>query len=619
MVRPARCKERALPEDIALIDSTTARSFRSKVHETIRGGGAARLLPGLLFVVTASCTTDDVVPHRAGPDSGTPNGDSGVDGSAPDAGAGGDSGATTPDAGPAIPVTTKSGVVIGKKDGATSAFLAIPYAAPPTGSNRWRAPQPVTPWTAPRDATQPSKVCPQIQAGGSTIDTRSDEDCLTVNVWTPSADPSAKLPVMFWIHGGAFVFGSGAEAYYDGSKIATAGDVVVVTINYRLGALGYLALPELTAESKDHPTSGNYGIEDQQFALQWVKDNIAAFGGDPAAVTIFGESAGGFSTCAHLIAPGSKGLFVRAISESGLCDGLITRTLASVYPEGDLLAKTLGCTDASTVLTCLRGKTSDALVNAFPAGTAPGGIFYQGAEAGDGGTDAGADGGAAVGTSWMPVVDGDIIPVPVAEVGPSFQKVPLLLGTNRNEYALFTSPVLGGAPVTSDAEYKGALDGTFGAARGAKIYAEYPTSAFASADDALVEATTDGAFACPARRLARAASTAGADVYLYAFAHVPEKPLLPGLGSFHSSEMSYVFGFDDPLQATQADEQPLVTAMQGYWTRFAKTGDPNGAGAPTWPKYDAATDADLSLNLPAPTSETGHRKATCDFWDALAE
>jgi para-nitrobenzyl esterase len=537
----------------------------------------------------------------------------GSGGAPPTGGSTGTGGATSADdAGVTFTATTKSGVVIGKADAKTRAFLGIPYAGPPTGVNRWKPPLPVTPWTTPRDARTPAKVCPQITVGGSTIDTRSDEDCLTLNVWTPEPAAAKALPVMVWIHGGAFLFGSGAETFYDGSTLVSAGNLVVVTINYRIGALGFLSHPALTKESADHATSGNYGFEDQQAALRWVKDNIGAFGGDPGQVTIFGESAGGYSVCSHLVAPGSKGLFQRAISESGYCSGYLGTTREDAYPNGQALALALGCADGAKTLECLRAKTPDDFLHAFDAAgpSLPGGLFFQG----DGKE---ADGGVMGTQRWNPVVDGTVIPVRVADVGPSFNKVPLLLGTNADEGTLFTSPTLfKGVPVANDAEYQTALGRTFGADT-AKVVAQYPSASFKTANDALNVVANDSFFACPARRLARNAAAAGADVFLYAFHHAPEMPLIPGLGSYHAAEFSYIFGFDTVLAKTQDDELPLATLMRGYWTRFVNTGDPNGGDAPSWPKYTAAGDQNLGLDIPTSALETGTKKAKCDFWDSI--
>lgn len=581
--------------------------------------GRFQLAKLLVAFLLAACSSED---EHAGP-GGTGAGGAGGGGNkgsgGADSGTAGAGGALaeagTPDArGPTFTVTTTSGDVIGKLDAKTRAFLGIPYAAPPTGANRWRAPQPVTPWTTPRDATTPAKVCPQIQVGGTTIDKRSDEDCLTLNVWIPDPPATGSLPVMVWIHGGAFVFGAGSEPFYDGSTIATAGNVVVVTINYRLGALGFLALPALTAEDSSHATSGNYGFEDQQAALRWIKDNIAAFGGDAGKVTLFGESAGGYSVCSHLVAPGSKGLFHGAISESGYCSGYLGQTRDAAYANGEALARVLGCTDASKVLECLRGKTPDDFLHAFDnAGPdLPGGLFFQG-------SGAIGDGGAIKGSQrWNPVTDGDVIPVRVADVGPSFNKVPFVLGTNADEGTIFTSPTLFKAtPVADDAEYQAALPRAFGPTVAPSIAAQYPVSAFPSANDALNALVTDGFFACPGRRLARNAAAAGTTVYMYAFHHAPEVPLFMGLGSFHAAEFTYVFGFDTPLATTQPDEKPLADLMRGYWTRFATSADPNGTGAPTWPKYDATGDQVLGLNVAKSAAETGYKKAKCDFWDSV--
>ena len=210
-------------------------------------------------------------------------------------------------------VATESGVVHGEKDGTIRHFLGIPYAAPPVGPLRWKPPQRAPAWQGTRDATVVGTQCPQtLSYSGASY----DEDCLFLNVWTPSG--AHDLPVMVWLHGGAFIFGSGGDKYYDGSKLAQHG-VVVVTINYRLGVLGFLAHPALDVEDPSFPSSGNYGLLDQEAALAWVQRNIAAFGGDPKQVTLFGESAGGFSTCVQYLSSHTAGLFERAIAESGLC------------------------------------------------------------------------------------------------------------------------------------------------------------------------------------------------------------------------------------------------------------------------------------------------------------
>lgn len=576
---------------------------------------------GVALTLVAACSTDAASPTPSKGDSGS-NFDSGTPhdsgSNAPD-GSAADSGSTEGgDGGPRFDVTTKSGVVRGKLEGKTRAFLGIPYAAPPTGPSRWKPPAPVAPWSSARDATTPAKKCPQIPPGQTTMDATSDEDCLTVNVWVPEPLPATPAPVMVWVHGGAFVFGSGADSFYDGAQLAAAGKVVVVTMNYRLGALGFLAHPALTAESSSHPTSGNYGFEDQQAALRWVKDNAAAFSGDAGNVTLFGESAGGYSVCAHLVAPDSQGLFHKAISESGVCTSpIIIGTRAFAQQNGEALASDMGCTDSSKVLECLRSKTPAEFLGAFASSPKPlpGGLFfnnYAAPPAGDAGADAGAFHGSQ---TWGPVVDGLVIPKAVVDVGPGFAKVPLVLGTNANEGTLFTTAVFNGVPVANDAEYMAALTRAFGASA-TDVAAQYPSASFPSANDALSEVAGDAFFVCPARRTARNAATAGSDVYLYSFAHIVEQPLIANLRAFHASELLFVFGLAG-LASLKPDEQPLLDEMQGYWSRFARTGDPNGGGAPTWPKYATSSDKNLSLNLPSSSEETGHKKAKCDFWDTL--
>ena len=593
---------------------------------------------GALCAVTAACSSDNnngasgaggasgaagalgtggaagaVVTGNGGTPGGTGGGTQSAGGSA---GAGG-----ATDTGPKFQVMTKSGMVVGKLDGKVRAFYGIPYAAPPTGANRFRPPQPVTAWTTPRDATAAPNVCPQIATGSTDIDKRSTEDCLVVNVFTPDPPPAQPLPVMVWIHGGAFIFGSGGDSFYDGGKLVDEGKVVVVSINYRLGALGFLALPALTSEAADHPTSGNYGFEDQQAALRWVKDNAQAFAGDPSKVTIFGESAGGHSVCAHMVAPASAGLFHRAISESGLCGAPIDATRDQAYGQSEAFAASVGCTDPANLVTCMRGKDANDLVKAAQATLLPGGLFFQG-RGGSGEADAGAgaaDAGAHRAPTWGPLQDGVVIPSAIGQVGASTAKVPLILGTNSNEGTIFSSPaVFGGTPVANDEEYQAALTRTFGAKTAADAIKQYPSSAFPSPNDALNELAVDAFFACPARRFARATSAAGIDTYLYQFAHVPEKPLAMNLGVFHSAELGYVFGTDFPLDPPQADEAPLGALVRGYWTHLATAGDPNGGGAAQWPKYAMAADQSMKLDLPTSAAQTGYKKDKCDFWDGVA-
>jgi para-nitrobenzyl esterase len=332
--------------------------------------------------------------------------------------------------------------------------------------------------------------------------------------------------------------------------------------------------------------------------MAWVKANIAAFGGDPTKVTIFGESAGGISVCTHMVSPPSDGLFARAMIESGACSFGLATTETTAETQGDALVKALGCdgmaTDAAT-LSCIRAVTPDKVLLAMPS--SPFNVISGG-------------------TSWGTVVDGLNLPADPTTLFAkgSFSKVPTLLGTNTDEGSLFFAL---GPMITSDTEYEALANGLF-AGQGAAIVMHYPSATYGTPTAAAAAAVTDGAFICPARRVARATTSAGVPTFRYHFAHAPESPLIMGLGAFHSSEIPFVFGNNTELEphSPSADEMPLANAMMGYWGRMAAAGDPNGAGAVAWPKYDTTTEPDIVLDLTI-TTETAYKKSDCDFWDGL--
>ncbi|MGE5182634.1 MAG: carboxylesterase/lipase family protein [Acidobacteriota bacterium] len=498
-----------------------------------------------------------------------------------------------------LEVKLDSGVVRGASTNGVRSFLGIPFAAPPVGDLRWRAPQPVTPWSGVLDARQTGSACPQTFLG-----TYTDEDCLYLNVWAPSG--ARNLPVMVWIHGGAFISGSGGDKWYDGALLASQG-VIVVSINYRLGAFGFFAHPALDGEDPAYPTSGNYGLEDQRAALLWVQHNIKAFGGDPQRVTLFGESAGGFSVCAQYVSSRNQGLFEAAISESGLCTSdLVTIGHATAQSLGLDLAAQLGCPGGgASAIACLRGVSTEALLNAtmLPpvANQTPGGPFYQ----------------TSVLANQLPNVDGFVIEqdLRTAFAAGGFAPLPLVIGNNADEGTLFEAPIYA-LQVTNDTDYRAALATRFGSANVAAIEAQYPFNAPINYG-ALAAVTGDAFFVCPTRRAARGAATAGAPVFRYVYDEPPQNPFAQNLGVFHSAEIPFVFGNDDfPLDRIGSDTE-MVTIMQAYWLNFAKQHDPNDAPhLPTWAAYDAASDPYRLLDVGA-GGGTGYKTAQCDFWDAL--
>ncbi len=552
-----------------------------------------------------------------------------------------DSGAT--EAGPgeasasSLDVPTDKGMVHGATAGGVRSFLGIPFAATTGGDNRWKPPQPAAAWTTTLKATALGPICPQIDPSTMAYATTSDENCLTLNVWTPDPAPTKPVPVMVWIFGGAFVFGSGGAAPYNGNHLVPKGDVVVVSMNYRVGALGFLTHSGLVAEDPSH-SSGNYGLLDQRAALQWVQTNIAAFGGDKTNVTLFGESAGGKSVCLQTLSPGSQGLFSKGIIESGLCltPGL---TLTSAEAQGDRYARAMGCTDmdSATALSCLRALPATTITNGPPNAPPPlpGGLFYQ---------------DMSTSLSFQPIVDGVFLTDQPAALFTANKEaaIPILEGANTDEGILFQIAALGPyTSVTTNADYLAALTRTFGPNASA-VAAQYPvvggdagaaggdaaaaggdagapsldggatgSVVFATPDEALTQVTGDAFIVCQARRLEQILSANSAPTYLYSFngplTGVPV-PQLVGT-AFHSSELPYVFGNSYLLGSVPDAGAPLVDAIEGYWTQFAQSGNPNGGSNPMWPAYTTAGDQHLNLDTTISVG-TGLDKANCDFWDS---
>lgn len=485
-------------------------------------------------------------------------------------------------------VRLADGSVQGTVVGGARRFLGIPFAAPPVGALRFRPPAPVVPWQGVREATAFGPACAQLS---SIITPRSEnEDCLYLNVWTPDPAPSRPLPVMVWIHGGGNDNGSANDPvplglgglFYDGRQLAETRDVVVVSINYRVNLFGFFPHSSLAAEDRDDPHSGNQGLLDQQQALRWVRDNVAAFGGDPGNVTIFGESAGAFDVCFHVASPGSRGLFHRAISQSGGCTTYLP-TAAEGETRSQAVIDAVGCGGANDVPACLRDVPVARLLD------------YAG-ESG-------------------PIVDGRVLPAQPRE---SFARgdvaqVPWILGSNSDEGTFF---FIGSPKVTTEAEYLASLRGFFGD-RAPAVAEVYPASAYPEPQDALARAYGDYLLVCSTHDSARRAADAGMPVYLYNFSRpIPLAELAPlDLRATHGAEVAYVFGSVPP---PTDEDAALSSAMQGYWTRFARVGDPNGDGAPPWPLYDAAMDRRLEFDVEIGLL-SNFRGRECDFWRGVYE
>lgn len=501
----------------------------------------------------------------------------------------------------AVTVQTRQGAVIGQQT-AVRTFLGLPYAAPPVGELRWKPPQPAAAWPTPRDATRFGGECAQTVLalfalpGETPGAVKGQEDCLSLNVYTPNgATAQSKLPVMVWLHGGAFTTGSSRG--YDASVLAGKNDIVVVTVNYRLGALGWLALPALGAENGGQ--SGNYGLMDQQAALTWVQDNITAFGGDPAKVTIAGESAGGMSGCAHLASPASAGLFRGMIIQSGLCTSPGNSvTLAEAQSRNQRYVTNLEC--RADDLACLRAAPVERLLTTKVPGLRP-----------------------APNLVWSPVYASAALPLTLREAFSTGQvnRVPVMNGTTHDEGRLFVSVASPEGKPISPVVYWGGTGLTVGAANTVKVLQQYPYRNFGTPALAFATMFTDAVFSCPALRV-NAALSKYVPVYAFEFNDpnaatiVKSPPDLPGLGSHHSSSLAYAFqskvdGLADAADFTPAQRQ-LSDAFSAAWVSFIKTGKPASAD---WQTFDPARNNVQVFTpegvQPSVLFSNDHR---CNFW-----
>jgi para-nitrobenzyl esterase len=480
----------------------------------------------------------------------------------------------------AAPVRTTTGLVEempGSPPG-VRVFRGIPFAMPPVGELRWQAPRPAVPWEGVRKGADFGPRCMQAPIFSDMVfRDQSSEDCLYLNVWTPAKSPSDRLPVMVWIHGGGFQAGSASEPRQDGDALARKG-VVVVSVNHRLGVFGFLAHPELTRESS-HGASGNYGLLDQIAALQWVRQNIAAFGGDPGTVTIFGESAGSFAVSALMASPLAQGVFHRAIGESGAffnsADRLAPPSLAESEARGVKFATSLGTESIAALRARAAADVLQAAVKVQP---------------------------------WFgPSIDGHVLPkdVPSIYAEGKQSQIPLLAGWNADEVR--GGVVLGKEKPTATSFAEDARK-RFGPDDRALLKL-YPATSDAEALDSAAALASDLFIGYATWKwIETHARTGRAPVYRYSFdrkipvapdTKVNGKPATASdIGARHAGEIEYVFGALDssPKVPWQAEDRKLSDVMMSYWTNFARTGDPNGPGLPTWPRYDP-TKGSLVLHL----------------------
>jgi para-nitrobenzyl esterase len=500
--------------------------------------------------------------------------------------------ATNSDAKRETIVDSPAGKVEGLMEGKLRVFKGIPFALPPVGPARWKPPSPMPSWKGVRKATAFGPACPQTSPQLSNIYTRDpmqmSEDCLTLNIWAPL--DARKAPVFFWIYGGALVGGASREPFYDGTRLAEQG-ILVVSINYRLGALGWLAHPELSAESPDG-VSGNYGLLDQIEGLRWVQHNIGSFGGDPSNVTIAGESAGALSVMYLMAAPAARGLFAKAIAESAYMISmpeLKQRRFGS--PSAEEVGTSLAAALHAPNIAALRAMDAAKLTEAAPAAK-----YFP----------------------W-PTIDGHVLPRQLVDVFDRGEQapVPLLAGFNSGE--IRSLRVLAPPPPATAAEYETAIRERY-LDLANEFLRLYPST---NLQESVWATTRDALYGWTSERLARKQTALGKPAFLYLFDHGYPSEEAAGLHAFHASELPYVFGTFNgtpplwPKIPTTPEETKLSDAMIGYWSSFARTGRPQAANEPDWPAfgskgaYMAFTDAPHPLEHVMPGMYELNEEVVC--------
>jgi len=497
-------------------------------------------------------------------------------------------------------VQTAYGPVTGQMNGAVYEFLGVPFATPPTDSLRWRPPLPPQTWTSPLAVQNFAPKCPQKASTqmDTTYTIEGDEDCLYLNVWTP--DLSANLPVMVFIHGGGHQAGSASEItggtyIYHGKNMAQRGDVVVVTIQYRLGALGFLAHPGLEAENP-YGISGNYGIMDQILSLQWVQQNIAAFGGNPANVTIFGESAGGTLVGNMLINPHAAGLFHKAIIQSAAPNLMLYNE--AITNGNNFIDQFTSTGTPQDKIVYMRQVHADSISKKLQSPLV----------------------GGVVQGNWLGVIDNHYFhakPKTIFESG-NFNKVPLIIGSNADEMSLSAPQTVTPAMVTA------LVNTSVPQVYRPMVLAEYPPgNNNAEARQSYVGILTDAQFTASTRRTAECVSlNQTEEVYRYFFTFNHTIAVLQPYGAYHGMELFYVFNTWENTNLGSGflfkpEDDSVQTAMLAYWTQFARTGNPNVSGLPTWPVFASTTDCYLNIKATPDGAQCGIRTQKCDVWDMV--
>jgi para-nitrobenzyl esterase len=498
-------------------------------------------------------------------------------------------------------ITTTQGALSGRSADSVDSYLGIPYAQPPVGALRWRSPLPGAPWAGLRDAGQYGAICPQKDDFRQL--TPVDEDCLTLNVFAPSAPVAAPRPILVWVHGGGFR--TGGSPFYNGAFLARKLDAVVVTVNYRLGVLGFLATSGMTAEGP----ALNFGLQDQYEALRWVHRNAAAFGGDASRITLAGQSAGGSAVgCLALTSPKTQGLFARVISMSSYCSS-VTDPLPKAQAAGDAIAAALGCPAGPSQMGCLRAKPVAQMLDSAGA-SSPANV--------------------TAGGDWHVAIDGETVPSAVlgALSKGRFHRVPVMIGTTHDEGRFFIGLLHATLQKEMTAtEYEQTLQAVAGTAA-PFVLATYPLSRYKSPDLAVSTLLTDNLFSCPTYTAAKYLSDR-VPTFVYEFsdpdALTAYRDPYMSLGAYHAADLAYVFRTAEGEAQLNAAQLAMSEQMLVYWKRFVATGDPGPApgevpAVPKWPRFNRSFSQVQSFEpigirtLPLAGFSLGHH---CPLWSTL--